>query len=63
MAVAGPDKELTFPVQSTFLDGSMSSDDVGIVYYHWEKIRYFVWVGEPTWACSGQNPVGDLPMC
>uniref|UniRef100_A0ABM5GAV5 Dyslexia-associated protein KIAA0319 homolog isoform X2 n=1 Tax=Pogona vitticeps TaxID=103695 RepID=A0ABM5GAV5_9SAUR len=37
-AVAGPDKELTFPVQKAFLDGSMSTDDVGIVYYHWENI-------------------------
>ncbi|KAJ7338580.1 hypothetical protein JRQ81_012482 [Phrynocephalus forsythii] len=37
-AVAGPDKELTLPVQSTFLDGSRSTDDVGIVYYHWESI-------------------------
>ncbi|XP_034982306.2 dyslexia-associated protein KIAA0319 homolog [Zootoca vivipara] len=37
-AVAGPDKELTSPVQSTVLDGSMSTDDLGIVYYHWENI-------------------------
>ncbi|XP_062986522.1 dyslexia-associated protein KIAA0319 homolog [Elgaria multicarinata webbii] len=37
-AVAGPDKELMFPVQSTILDGSMSTDDLGIVYYHWENI-------------------------
>ncbi|XP_042318511.1 dyslexia-associated protein KIAA0319 homolog isoform X2 [Sceloporus undulatus] len=37
-AVTGPDKELTFPVQSAILDGSMSTDDFGIVYYHWENI-------------------------
>ncbi|XP_054841055.1 dyslexia-associated protein KIAA0319 homolog isoform X2 [Eublepharis macularius] len=37
-AVAGPDKELTLPVQSTILDGSQSSDDLGVVYYHWENI-------------------------
>ncbi|XP_077209127.1 dyslexia-associated protein KIAA0319 homolog isoform X4 [Paroedura picta] len=37
-AVAGPDKELTLPVQSTILDGSQSTDDLGIVYYHWENI-------------------------
>nr|XP_056710238.1 dyslexia-associated protein KIAA0319 homolog [Euleptes europaea] len=37
-AVAGPDQELTLPVQSTILDGSQSSDDLGIVYYHWENI-------------------------
>ncbi|KAL8182440.1 UNVERIFIED_CONTAM: hypothetical protein K2H54_056362 [Gekko kuhli] len=37
-AVAGPDKELTLPVRSTILDGSESTDDLGIVYYHWENI-------------------------
>ncbi|KAH0617883.1 hypothetical protein JD844_016582 [Phrynosoma platyrhinos] len=37
-AVTGPDKEFTFPVQSAILDGSMSTDDFGIVYYHWENI-------------------------
>lgn len=40
VAVAGPDKELTFPVESTTLDGSKSQDDQGIVFYHWENIRY-----------------------
>nr|XP_034366498.1 dyslexia-associated protein KIAA0319 homolog isoform X2 [Arvicanthis niloticus] len=39
VAVAGPDKELVFPVQSATLDGSRSSDDHGIVCYHWEHIR------------------------
>lgn len=39
VAVAGPDKELFFPVQSATLDGSGSSDDHGIVCYHWEHIR------------------------
>uniref|UniRef100_A0A8C3TVB6 KIAA0319 n=1 Tax=Catharus ustulatus TaxID=91951 RepID=A0A8C3TVB6_CATUS len=38
VAVAGPDKELTFPVESTTLDGSKSQDDQGIVFYHWENI-------------------------
>ncbi|XP_019469247.1 dyslexia-associated protein KIAA0319 homolog isoform X3 [Meleagris gallopavo] len=38
VAVAGPDKELTFPVESTTLDGSRSQDDQGIVLYHWENI-------------------------
>ncbi|XP_032854817.1 dyslexia-associated protein KIAA0319 homolog isoform X2 [Tyto alba] len=38
VAVAGPDKELTFPVESTTLDGSRSQDDQGIVFYHWENI-------------------------
>uniref|UniRef100_A0A287D3T3 KIAA0319 n=1 Tax=Ictidomys tridecemlineatus TaxID=43179 RepID=A0A287D3T3_ICTTR len=37
-AVAGPDEELVFPVQSATLDGSGSSDDHGIVHYHWEHI-------------------------
>uniref|UniRef100_A0A2K5NZE6 KIAA0319 n=1 Tax=Cercocebus atys TaxID=9531 RepID=A0A2K5NZE6_CERAT len=39
VAVAGPDKELIFPVESATLDGSSSSDDHGIVFYHWEHIR------------------------
>ncbi|XP_032103511.1 dyslexia-associated protein KIAA0319 homolog isoform X4 [Sapajus apella] len=39
VAVAGPDKELIFPVQSATLDGSSSSDDHGIVFYHWEHVR------------------------
>ncbi|KAK2112859.1 hypothetical protein P7K49_007125 [Saguinus oedipus] len=38
VAVAGPDKELIFPVQSATLDGSRSSDDHGIVFYHWEHV-------------------------
>nr|XP_006051260.2 dyslexia-associated protein KIAA0319 homolog [Bubalus bubalis]XP_006051261.2 dyslexia-associated protein KIAA0319 homolog [Bubalus bubalis]XP_025122201.1 dyslexia-associated protein KIAA0319 homolog [Bubalus bubalis]XP_025122205.1 dyslexia-associated protein KIAA0319 homolog [Bubalus bubalis]XP_025122213.1 dyslexia-associated protein KIAA0319 homolog [Bubalus bubalis]XP_025122216.1 dyslexia-associated protein KIAA0319 homolog [Bubalus bubalis]XP_025122220.1 dyslexia-associated protein KIAA len=39
VAVAGPDKELILPVESTTLDGSRSSDDHGIVFYRWERIR------------------------
>ncbi|XP_012494105.1 PREDICTED: dyslexia-associated protein KIAA0319 homolog isoform X2 [Propithecus coquereli] len=39
VAVAGPDKELVFPVDSATLDGSRSSDDHGIVFYHWEHVR------------------------
>ncbi|CAD7673803.1 unnamed protein product [Nyctereutes procyonoides] len=39
VAVAGPDKELVFPVESTTLDGSRSRDDQGIVLYHWEHVR------------------------
>ncbi|XP_023555778.1 dyslexia-associated protein KIAA0319 homolog [Octodon degus] len=39
VAVAGPDKELIFPVDSAILDGSRSSDDHGIVFYHWEHVR------------------------
>ncbi|XP_053310652.1 dyslexia-associated protein KIAA0319-like protein homolog [Spea bombifrons] len=38
-ADAGPDKELTLPVDSTTLDGSRSTDDQKIVYYRWEKTR------------------------
>ncbi|XP_066494516.1 dyslexia-associated protein KIAA0319-like protein homolog [Tiliqua scincoides] len=36
-ADAGPDKELTLPVDSTTLDGSKSSDDQKIASYLWEK--------------------------
>uniref|UniRef100_A0A2K5XZD2 KIAA0319 like n=1 Tax=Mandrillus leucophaeus TaxID=9568 RepID=A0A2K5XZD2_MANLE len=36
-ADAGPDKELTLPVDSTTLDGSKSSDDQKITSYLWEK--------------------------
>ncbi|NWZ71912.1 K319L protein, partial [Acrocephalus arundinaceus] len=38
-ADAGPDKELTLPVDSTTLDGSKSSDDQKIVFFLWEKTR------------------------
>ncbi|XP_068951150.1 dyslexia-associated protein KIAA0319 homolog [Petaurus breviceps papuanus] len=38
VAVAGPDKELIFPVESMILDGSRSTDDQGIIFYHWENI-------------------------
>ncbi|CAI9600829.1 unnamed protein product [Staurois parvus] len=38
VAEAGPDKELTFPVEPTTLDGSRSKDDHGIVSYEWENI-------------------------
>uniref|UniRef100_A0A8C6D9W4 KIAA0319 like n=1 Tax=Moschus moschiferus TaxID=68415 RepID=A0A8C6D9W4_MOSMO len=38
-ADAGPDKELTLPVDSTTLDGSKSSDDQKIVSYLWEKTQ------------------------
>ncbi|XP_053123169.1 dyslexia-associated protein KIAA0319-like protein homolog [Hemicordylus capensis] len=38
-ADAGPDKELTLPVDSTTLDGSKSSDDQKITSYLWEKTQ------------------------
>uniref|UniRef100_A0A670IT97 PKD domain-containing protein n=1 Tax=Podarcis muralis TaxID=64176 RepID=A0A670IT97_PODMU len=38
-ADAGPDKELTLPVDSTTLDGSKSSDDQKIASFLWEKTR------------------------
>lgn len=37
VADAGPDKELTLPVDHTTLDGNKSRDDQKIVKYHWEK--------------------------
>ncbi|XP_060798918.1 dyslexia-associated protein KIAA0319-like protein [Neoarius graeffei] len=36
-ADAGPDKELTLPVDRTTLDGRKSNDDQKIIKYHWEK--------------------------
>ncbi|XP_054873762.1 dyslexia-associated protein KIAA0319-like protein isoform X2 [Amphiprion ocellaris] len=36
-ADAGPEKELTLPVDRTTLDGSKSSDDQKIATYHWKK--------------------------
>ncbi|XP_075460698.1 dyslexia-associated protein KIAA0319-like protein homolog isoform X3 [Ascaphus truei] len=38
-ADAGPDKELTLPVDSTTLDGSRSTDDQKIASYLWEITR------------------------
>ncbi|KAJ8353948.1 hypothetical protein SKAU_G00215150 [Synaphobranchus kaupii] len=37
-AVVGPDRLLTLPVNSIRLDGSNSTDDRGIVTFHWEAI-------------------------
>ncbi|XP_072227286.1 dyslexia-associated protein KIAA0319-like protein [Leuresthes tenuis] len=37
VADAGPEKELTLPVDRTTLDGSKSSDDQKIATYHWTK--------------------------
>uniref|UniRef100_A0A4W3J2G8 KIAA0319 like n=1 Tax=Callorhinchus milii TaxID=7868 RepID=A0A4W3J2G8_CALMI len=37
VADAGPDKELTLPVDSTTLDGGKSTDDQKIVSYLWEQ--------------------------
>ncbi|KAK7138600.1 hypothetical protein R3I93_015898 [Phoxinus phoxinus] len=37
VADAGPDKELTLPVDRTTLDGSKSTDDQKIATYHWTK--------------------------
>ncbi|XP_067094812.1 dyslexia-associated protein KIAA0319 isoform X1 [Osmerus mordax] len=37
-ALVGPDRQLTLPVTSIMLDGSGSTDDHGIVSYHWDTI-------------------------
>uniref|UniRef100_A0A8C5G3F6 PKD domain-containing protein n=1 Tax=Gouania willdenowi TaxID=441366 RepID=A0A8C5G3F6_GOUWI len=37
VADAGPEKELTLPVDRTTLDGSKSRDDQKIATYHWKK--------------------------
>lgn len=39
VADAGPDKELTLPVDHTILDGSKSTDDQKIATYHWEQTK------------------------
>lgn len=39
VANAGPEKELTLPVDRTTLDGSKSSDDQRIATYRWTKTR------------------------
>ncbi|XP_061694948.1 dyslexia-associated protein KIAA0319-like protein [Syngnathoides biaculeatus] len=38
-ADAGPEKELTLPVDRTTLDGSKSTDDQKIVTYHWKQTK------------------------
>lgn len=38
VANAGPDKELTLPSDATSLDGSGSTDDLGIETYLWEQV-------------------------
>uniref|UniRef100_W5LWA4 KIAA0319 like n=1 Tax=Lepisosteus oculatus TaxID=7918 RepID=W5LWA4_LEPOC len=39
VADAGPEKELTLPVDRTSLDASKSQDDQGISKYHWEQSK------------------------
>lgn len=39
VADAGPDKELTLPVDHTTLDGGKSTDDQKITTYHWKKTK------------------------
>uniref|UniRef100_A0A2K5RXA1 KIAA0319 like n=1 Tax=Cebus imitator TaxID=2715852 RepID=A0A2K5RXA1_CEBIM len=55
-ADAGPDKELTLPVDSTTLDGSKSSDDQKIISYLWEKT-----INKPPIAKITGNVVVTLP--
>ncbi|XP_030248941.1 dyslexia-associated protein KIAA0319-like isoform X1 [Sparus aurata] len=38
LAVVGPDRKLFLPVSGLSLDGSGSSDDRGIVSYHWDAV-------------------------
>uniref|UniRef100_A0A8C4H9M0 KIAA0319-like n=1 Tax=Dicentrarchus labrax TaxID=13489 RepID=A0A8C4H9M0_DICLA len=38
-ADAGPEKELTLPIDRTTLDGSKSSDDQKIATYHWKQTK------------------------
>ncbi|KAM9353571.1 dyslexia-associated protein KIAA0319 [Symphorus nematophorus] len=38
LAVVGPDRKLFLPVSSLSLDGSGSTDDRGIVSYHWDAV-------------------------
>lgn len=42
VADAGPDKELTLPVDRTTLDGSKSTDDQKIATYHWTKTKFVI---------------------
>jgi hypothetical protein len=39
VADAGPEKELTLPVDRTTLDGSKSTDDQNISTYHWKQSK------------------------
>lgn len=39
VADAGPEKELTLPVDRTTLDGSKSSDDQKIATYSWKQLK------------------------
>lgn len=50
VADAGPEKELTLPVDRTMLDGSKSSDDQKIATYHWKQTK---WVRHRCMHTSG----------
>lgn len=56
-ADAGPDKELTLPVDSTILDGSRSTDDQKIDSYLWEKTKFVFFqymIKTKTGVCRAQ---------
>lgn len=53
-ADAGPDKELTLPVDSTTLDGSKSSDDQKIISYLWEKTQWVL--TQNPYFCKASGP-------
>ncbi|XP_049440832.1 dyslexia-associated protein KIAA0319 isoform X1 [Epinephelus fuscoguttatus] len=38
VAVVGPDRKLLLPVSSLSLDGSGSTDDHGVIRYHWDAV-------------------------
>uniref|UniRef100_A0A665U7W1 Si:ch73-215d9.1 n=1 Tax=Echeneis naucrates TaxID=173247 RepID=A0A665U7W1_ECHNA len=38
VAVVGPDRKLVLPVSSLLLNGSGSTDDSGVISYHWDAI-------------------------
>nr|XP_046256882.1 dyslexia-associated protein KIAA0319 homolog isoform X2 [Scatophagus argus] len=57
VAIVGPDRKLSLPVSSLVLDGSRSSDDRGIVSYHWDAVRLTWWFssGPPGLKLEGED--------
>lgn len=65
VADAGPEKELTLPVDRTTLDGSKSSDDQKIATYRWRQIksvRLFHW-SPPRRLRLSLTQTAFLPLC
>ncbi|TNN28220.1 Dyslexia-associated protein KIAA0319-like protein [Liparis tanakae] len=62
VADAGPEKELTLPVDRTTLDGGRSSDDQQIASYRWQQTKCTSELDQPPVARVVSPPPVTLPV-